>query len=267
MMITKKMPSFEGVAAGETGTCRLPIGLTYHQLLIEYTGVTLAQIKGIRVIADGLTFQRYTSAQVLDMMNQFNGRAAANGVLVIDFTRYGLRTRAGEEVTALGTGVSSSETGKRELSTLSIEVDIDAAASAPKLTCKAVQSAARPLGFVRYVREYGYTAQGVGEFEISDIPKGHLFSKLHFMNADVKSLKVKRDDFIAFERSKAENTLIQKDGARVPQAGVFTFDPSEIGNGGETLETAGVHDLRFVCDMNAAGDVPVVVESIAPLAL
>lgn len=264
MKITKRMPSFEGVAAGATATLRLPIGLTYEQLLISYAGVTLPQITEIRVVGNGKTFQRYTSASRLDMMNRFTGRAAAAGVLLIDFTRYGLRTRQGEEVTALGTGVASKD-GSTELSTLAVEIDIDAAAAAPALSCKAVQSAPQPLGLIRHVREFGYNPSASGEYEISDIPKGHLFNAVHFVSANVTALKIDRDGYAVFERSAAENSLIQADGVRVPQAGVFTFDPTEIGNGGETLQTAGVFDLRFIATMSAAGALPVVVESIAPL--
>lgn len=265
MKITKRMPSFEGVAAGATATLRLPIGLTYEQLLISYSGITLAQMTGIRVIGNGKTFQRFTSGTRLDTLNQYHGRAAANGVIVIDFTRYGLRTRAGEELTGLGTGAPSRDMSI-ELSTLALEIDIDAAAAAPALSCKAVQSPPTNLGLLRHVREFGYSPSAAGDYEISDIPKGHLFNSVHFCSAQVSALKVERDGFTVFERSATENSLLQSDGVRVPQAGVFTFDPTEGGNGGETFQTAGVHDLRFTVAMDAPGALPVIVESIAPLA-
>lgn len=264
MKITKRMPSFEGVAAGATATLRLPIGLTYEQLLISYFGVTLEQITEIRVVGNGKTFQRYVGGLRLDMMNRYTGRAAASGVILVDFTRFGLRTRQGEEVTGLGTGVPSKD-GSTELSTLAVEIDVAAAATAPVLSCKAIQSAPQALGLIRHVRQFGYNPAASGEFEISDIPKGHLFNTVHFISANVSALKIERDGFTAFERSAAENALIQADGVRVPQSGVFTFDPTEIGNGGETLQTAGVFDLRFVVSMSSAGALPVVVESIAPL--
>lgn len=265
MKRTSRMPSFEGVAAGATATLRLPIGLTYEQLLISYSGITLAQMNEIRVIGNGKTFQRYSSGVVLDTLNQYQGRAAANGILVIDFTRYNLRTRQGEEVTALGTGVQSKD-GSVELSTLTLEIDIDAGAAAPALSCKAVQSAPQHLGLVRHVREFGHNPTAAGDYEIADIPKGHLFNQVHLFSADVNSLRIDRDGYTVFERSDAENRLLQDDGARVPQAGVFTFDPTEVGNGSETLQTAGVFDLRLIVGMDSAGPLPVVVESIAPLA-
>ena len=262
MKITSVMPSFEGVSAGATATARLPIGLTYEQLLLTYSGITLAQMNEIRIIGNGKTIQRYTSGSRLDQLNQHSGRAAAAGVIVVDFTRFGLRTRAAEEITGLGTGVRNSESV--ELSTLSIEIDIDGAAAAPALSLKAVQSSPKPLGLIRWVREFTYNAPAVGEYEISDIPKGHLFNAVHFNSAQVTTLEIQRDRFTTFKRTGAENSLIQTDGVRVPQASVFTFDPTEIGNGAESLETAGVHDLRFIATMGAAAAVPVTVESIAP---
>jgi hypothetical protein len=261
---TVKLPSAQGVGAGQQATLRLPIGWTYEQVLIGYTGVTLAQITGIRVVGNGQTFQDYRGAERLDTINKYHGRAAANGVLVLDFTRFGLRTRGGEEMTGIGTGVPSKD-GSVELSTLSVEIDIAAAAAAPALDCYAVQSAPQPLGLVKHVREFGYSAPASGEYEISDIPKGHLFSTVHFLSGSVDKLKIERDNRIAFERTDAINRLIQADGVRVPQTNVFTFDPTEIGNGGEMLKTAGVFDLRFRLEMGAAASVPVIVESIAPL--
>lgn len=262
--VTRKLPSWEGQNPGNTAVLRCPIGLTYEQIIIGYAGVTLAQMNEIRVIGNGKTFMRFTSGTLLDLINRFHGRAAANGNLVIDFTRYGLRTRAGEELTALGTGAPPKD-GRPELTTLTVEIDIDAAAAAPALVAKAVQSQSRNIGLIRHVKEFGYNPAAVGEFEISDIPRGPLFNTLHFVSTDVTALRVERDNFTAFERSRAENTLIQADGVRVPQAELFTLDYTENGNSLDLLETADARDLRFVLTMASAGSVPVVVESIAPL--
>lgn len=265
MKLTRQMPSFEGVAAGATATLRLPIGLSYEQLLITYSGVTLAQINEIRAVANGKTIMRFASGSRLDLMNQFDGRAAAAGVLTLDFARYGLRTRQAEELTVLGTGIQPSAEFPVSLSTLALEVDIDGAAVSPALSARAVQSMPRPLGLIKQIREYSYNAGAAGEFEISDIPKGPLFNRVFFHSANITALRVERDNYTVFERTKAENDLVQADGVRVPQAGVFVFDPTEGGLGAESLETLGVHDLRFILTMSAAGAVPVTVEAMGPL--
>jgi len=261
----RQMPSFMGVAAGSTATLSLPIGVSYDQLYITYSGVTLAQMTGIRVVANGKPFMRLDSGERLDTLNVFDGRAAADGVIALDFTRFGLRTRAAEELTTLGTGLRSADTKAVEVSTLTVEIDIAAGASAPALSARALQSPPQALGYIKHLRVFNYSPSASGEFEISDIPKGHLFNKVHFASADINSLRIERDRFVVFERNAAENQLIQSDGVRVPQSGIFTYDPTEQGNGGEMLETRGVQDLRFMLEMSAGGSVPVIVESIAPL--
>ena len=273
MKVTRRLPSFEGVAAGSTATLRCPIGLSYHQLLITYSGMSLSRMTEIRVVGNGKTFMRFTSGSRLDTISQYHGREAANGIFIIDFTRPNMRTREAELATVLGTGAPSVD-GSVELSTLAVEIDISNPAGTtltPTLSAKAIQSEPQNLGLVKHVREYVYNPAATGDFEISDIPKGHLFSTMHFISSDplaplVNKLRVERDGYTVFERDDSENRLIQKDSLyRAPQAGIFTFDPTELGLGGEALSTGDVFDLRFIVSMEAAGSLPVVVESIAPL--
>ena len=259
---TRKMPGFEGLAAGQTATCRLPIGRTYEQLLVTYSGATLAQLNEMRIVANGEVIHRVTEFNKLDAMNQYEGRAAAAGVIVFDFNRFNMRTRAGEEYTGLGTGVLEDP---RKITTLSLEVDIDGAAAGPALSVKAVQSPARVAGEILKTKQYTYTAGAAGEFEISDLPKGDKINKVYFgeHTANVYTkLVLERDNYIEFERSTAENELIQTDGVRTPQTDYVVYDPSENGNAEEWLNTKSVQDLRFRLTLTNAGQVPVTVESI-----
>ena len=265
---TRKMPSFEGVAAGQTATLRLPTGRTYHQLLVSYAGATLAQLNAVRLIANGEVIQKITELAKLDILNQFEGRAAAGGVIILDMERYGLLTRAGREVTGLGTGITDRNIDQFPISTLSLEIDIDAAAVGTTLSCKAVQSAARPVQLVKKVREYTYVAGAAGVYEISDIPKRGIINKISFggHTANVyKSLVVERDNFIVFERTAAENIAAQTDGVRVPQTDYVVYDPTEDGYAAEGLVTQDVSDLRFKLDLTNAGTITVTVETIEPL--
>lgn len=280
--ITTKMPSAESVAAGSTATFRLPIGATYEQLLISYSGTTfdLEHMTELRLVGNGKTIQRYptvgsdSGAEVLDKFNQFEGRNAANGILVLDLNRFGIRTRVNEELTGLGTGMKPSDAGYKEkgglgveLSTLYLEIDIAATAEAPVLSAKAVQSPKRPLGLIKKVRHFIYNAAASGEYEISDLPRGDLINKFVVHSADVSALKLETDRNIRFERTAAENSLIQADGVRAPVSGLYVFDPSEIGNGSEALPTVKVQDFRITLSMSSAGSVPVTVEYMGALEL
>lgn len=260
---TRTMPSFEGVAAGATATLRLPIGLTYHQLLITYSDITMAEMEGIRLIANGRVIQDWNTGTELDTYNQFQGRAAANGVLVLDLERYGLRTIEGQALTALGTGHPDDPT---PITTLSLEIDCAAAAAGVAMSCKAVQSAASPAGLIRIVKRFVYSPGASGEFEISDIPKKiGLVNQAFFNKSDITNLEIERDNFTVFDRTTAENSLMQSDGKRTPQSNWEVYDPTEDGLGAEGLAIHNTNDLRWKVTVGSSGSLPVVMDFIGTL--
>ena len=263
---TKKLPSFEGVAAGQTATLRMPIGQSYHKILLAYSGVTLAQMLEMRVVINGdvrhrfTTADTYTGLNALDKMNQYMGRAAAAGEIIIDFERFGLDLRELKELTKVGTGVLDDPL---LISTFSIEIDIDATAAAPALSARAERSPARVVGDILQTRLFGYNAPAVGEFEISDLPKGDLISKIYFGGHIARAytrLEVEINGSIIFDKTVSEIELIQNDGIRVPQADFVVYDPSEEGYGDEFLPS-NVSDLRFRLTCTNAGAIPVIMET------
>ena len=150
MKTTRSMPSFNGVAAGSTATLNLPIGLTYHslELLRGGTSFTNAHIEELRLKAEGREIMVMTGAQ-LDSIQQFEGMAAAGtNITRLNFERYGLDTRGGRELTAIGTGyrqvldAGAGDFNPTPIQTLQLEVDIASAASAP--TTRASSRRSRP---------------------------------------------------------------------------------------------------------------------------
>lgn len=260
--LTTKLPSFEGVSAGATATLRMPIGRTYEKLLISYSGVTLAQMQEVRLVANGKTIRRYVGADLMDTINKFDRQNAADGILTLNLSRPGLITKAGREDTLLGTGVRPNEDYPVTITTLQLEIDLAADATSPSLSCKAVQSAPRPLDKVMKLRRFGYAPSASGEFEIADLPRGDLINRIVFESDKIDSLKIERDNRVIFERTKAENEDIQSNGVRTPQSGYFVYDPTEEGYGSEPLVTANVQDLRIILTMSGADQVPVNVEYI-----
>lgn len=277
MRITRQMPSFQGVGASQTATLNMPIGLTYHSLLLSFTGITLAQMTEIRLKGNGrLIFTQ--SAVDLDITNRFCGmQASAAGLLSIPFDREGLITRQGQELTAIGTGAPvDTNAGTPQapnpyfnptpLTTLQLEIDC-AAGSTPVISAKAIQSAPMPLGAMLKRRRFNYTVTGAGEFEISDLPKGDLIDKILIKcSADVLSkVTIERDNFVIFERTKAENNFAQADGIRTPQASWYVIDPTENGYGSEAIITAGVQDFRLRLLTTAAVNLTVYVDYLGSL--
>jgi len=265
---TRKGQSFESVAGGSTAVSRLPIGLSYERILVPFSGVTLSQMTEARLVANGETLRTYRDLVKLDTINQFDGMAETSGILVLNLVRHGLRTRAGEEFTKIGTGAPRSEMNPNPITTFSLEIDIHADATSPVLGVpKLHQDLPSPTGAIIKTKQYNYTPTQTGVFEIADLPKGELVNRIFFFTAgdDIDSLEVERDNFISFSRSRAENELLQSEGQRVPQANCFVYDPTENGNGSEGLPTANVQDLRFRLDMNTAGTINVLVETISAL--
>lgn len=272
--IYKKVQAPEGVAPGQTATVRLPIGVKYHDVSLV-TNMTLANMTEIRLIANNKVIHRYSAAE-RDTINKFYGLEAFAGILLIPFDRKALKVRAMEEVTGINTGVRG-ENGEK-ISALYLEIDIAADAVSPALDVYATTSAATPegVGTVLHVKKNTRNSAGAGELEISDLPYNEptaaaLNSVFMFprdnLGAPVAMNKVtiERGLYKVFERTKALNDFMQKNGERVPQADVFAVDFTENGYGANALDLRGYQDFRYRLDMAGAANIPVVSEYLGIL--
>jgi len=259
MRINVPMPDANSVAAGQTATFKLPLGRTFHGLELVYSGVTLAQLTEIRVLAGSDVIQRYTGGDFVDSLNQFDGLSAAAGILRLLFDRPAMRLRAGIEMTAIPTGDPNDP---NRLSSLTLEVDIDAAAAAPALSLSAIQSDPRPLGLVQRVKQFSHAPGAAGDYEIADLPKGPRYTKFVIKSANVNSVRIERNGFKVWERTAAMNQQIQTDAGKTPQAGLFVIDLAEEGFASEWHETANADDYRLILNMAAAGAAPLVAFSL-----
>jgi hypothetical protein len=273
LKLTRKMPGVEGtIAAGNTLTVRCPIGLTYHQLLAEYAftdggvPVALADAVGeIRVLKNGKPSWNIQASE-LDRKNQFESRSAALGILTIDFDRYNLRTRAAEEFTSIGTGAADDPT---PLTTFTLELDLKSGSGVDggSFTLRARQSESRVLGLFKKLRRYTNAYGGAGQFDFGEYPKGDLINAAYFFESanDIDHIRLERDDFIMFDRSKELNSRIQTDGVRTPLADLYVYDTCEDGNGTDQLVTAGVNDLRWFFTLDGAMTITTIMEYIGSL--
>lgn len=273
LKLTRRAPGFDGnVIGSNTVTLRLPIGLTYHQVFIEYTFLTTLNLADsvaeLRVMLNGKPIWSI-QANELDKINQFQSRAAADGVsgiLTIDFDRYNLRTRPATEFTSIGTGMAGDAT---PVTTFTIEMDIKAAVTGGTLSARIRQSESRMLGMFKKLRRYINAFGGAGTFEIDDFPKGDLINAVHFFESanDIDRVRLERDDFVMFDRTKELNGRIQSDGVRTPLANLYVYDTTEEGDGTDQLVTKGVNDLRWFLEIDGAMTVTSLVEYIGSLEL
>ncbi len=271
----KILPNFNGVGAGQTATLDVPIGSTFHQFYFEFTGVTVAQLTNFKVLLNGIPHIELPNVSVLQAMNAFDGRGATSGIFVLDLERFGMLTRQGREMTAIGTGLGEADSNM--VRTFQIQMDIDAAATSPTLKATATTSPASLSGLVKKIRLFNRQPNGAGTYEISDLPKGDIINRVFFQSngatSKISKLSLEIDSFIKFERSNVLNDAIQKDsGVRVPNAKYSVFDPTELGYSAETVDTrypniSGspranqlISDLRFKLTMTGADNLLLITE-------
>ncbi len=280
LQLTRRTPGWDGNIVGpNTVTLRLPIGLTYHQVYTEYAfnagALALEDAVGeVRVVANGKPIWN-AQASELDTLNQYSGRSSAgtivDGILVLDFDRFGLRMRGSEELTSIGSGHPEDST---PLTTLTIEMDLKAAVTSGTLDSRVQQSESRILGLFKKIRRFVDAFTGSGTFEIDKFPKGDLINAVYFFESanDIDKVRLERDSFVMYDRTKELNTRIQTDGVRVPQSNLFVFDTTEKGNGVDQLLTrnpngALVNDMRWFMTIDGAMTITSLVEYMGALEL
>lgn len=242
------------VVAGSQSTLAMSCGLTYEQLIIKFSGVTLAQLKKPELVINGKTIQQYDSCAEIDAINQFYGRgASANGVLVLYFVRPELDTLADQRLTALGT---------QDVQNLTFQFDVDAGAAAPVVECFAIQSAQQPLGMVTKVKSFSSSFATDGEQEISNIPRsGARIAAIHFKKADISKIEVEANSTLIVEQEKSFGEEIQSAAGRTAQTATMTHvDFLLDGDINHALQTVGLFDLRFRPTLDTSGQVGVLVE-------
>lgn len=279
--IDQKMPTPAAVVAGSTATFKLPIGRRYHALYLlgSATTITVADLTDIRLMVNNKLIQRFSGTQ-RNMLNKFDGRedaaiSAAAFNLVIPFDRYGLLTKAGEEETALNTGSIDPQTGKG-ITSLSVEIDLagpGGITGTPALEMYATTSEALPggAGTVPHMRNSVRDFTAAQQYDISDYARGgettQFVNRIAFIpSASTLDLfKVEANSYTLFERTAALNERAQRDGIRVPQAGMYVIDRTEHGYAGDPFDVRGLDDWRVRFNTGGAMQLTSLVEYLGGL--
>lgn len=253
--IIKELPSFQAVNGGQTAICNLPLGMTYHQILLRYqadegAGVVDAteavfkdDLTEIRLIVDGDTKVQLSGTELVGLL-EYYGLTIEDGVLPVLFSRPWQRTMEGEDELAYGTA---------DVQTMSLEVDIKAGTTSPSLTGFAVKGPNAPLGRHLAIRRYGQTYAGAaGEFEISDIPRGP-YAQLatHFTTDKVSRVEVEANQRIVYEADTQIAKAYFAQTARVLQTGFTHVDFAATNRLGDALPL-NLQDFRYRLTMTGA---------------
>jgi len=251
----KKLPSFSNVAAGSTATLEMPRGLSYHQLIIKYANITLAQMKNIRMEVNGKVFQTYRDGTELDLINKhFSRGVAENGYMVLHFARPELEDLLQQRAFSLGT---------EDISTLVMRMDIDAATNAGvTLEAYALQGQQAPMGIITKMKSYpvSYATAGTHELDKLPVPATARIAAIHLLTDKVTYAELEVDGNIAFEAPKELEAKIQKDAGRTPDASKFTMDFIKENDTAQAQVLAGVQDFRIRMQLSEATAFNVLVE-------
>ena len=261
-----------GIAAGGTAVFKLPQGLRYHDLYLEYGGTLATNYGEIRIKANTEIIHRYDATE-RDMMNETDGLAAADGVLTIPLDGRAMRSREGEEETALNVGRPAGvEPQPNEIISAELHVDIKAGATGESLKLRATVSNALPggAGLVRHIVRTTRSAGGAGEFDINDLdynrPNRAMIRRFFLKTTALDTITIERDNRKIFERSKALNDLVLADGGyRSQQTGWTLIDKSEMGYAGSVIHTAGAQDFLLRLNMTGAASFPILTEYLGGL--
>lgn len=256
-----RLPSANGVGAGQTATFDLPTNRRYYGVDLVYkTNANQATIEAdvtkIRVNINGKTQREFTAAELFKM-NATNGIAFAAGIIPIMFAEPKRRTVQGEEGLAWG---------MKDVRTFQIEVDIAGAATAPTLGGSAeIDNVQVPLGLIVKHKRFTFSPTGAGTFQINSLPKNDAFLRTHYFSNIVTNAKVTVDQLEAFNMSLAEATAKYARHGVAMQANTFTVAHDYTQQVTDALpmvklDGTRVSELMHELTVSGSGSLPVVVE-------
>ncbi len=262
MRFIKKMPSPQGAAAGQTATVNLPIGWTYHQLLISMKSggsnvrVPVASwgsnIDEVRVMINGDTKIK-VSAEDLVSIHQFYGVPLKPGELPIMFSHPRSRTIAGEDVTAYGT---------LGLQSVTLEIDVTSGITLDDLEVRAIVSAGTPLGAHYTLRRYYKNVGVTGEIEVPEIKRGrYQLLAFHIKSSDIDAVEVEADNLELVNTTPEAAEAYYEQTGRTVQTGWTHIDLASTDRMSDAF-SMDRQDFRIRANFTAIGNPAIYTENV-----
>lgn len=264
MDIYRPLDSFSSVGNNQTATVALQPGPTYDEIHFEYPYSTTAgaeldksHFTEVRVNLNGEDIVAVPAADLV-MLEAYEGNSETNGRFTLSFRELIARTFDGVHATGLVT-----EPGDA----ISIEVDIAGAGAAATITLKAfaVTSPARPQRqFIPKLKKVPLSANSAGDVEVTTLPRGPRYQRIHFNKGDINSLTIERDQFKLYQLTAGQMDYVAKRNKRVPQAGWFHFDPIVDGFALAKNMVSTATSMVYRLNLATSGSFNALVESIWP---
>lgn len=265
-----KLPSLSRVVPAATATLELPLGVTYEKVIFEVSaaaGLDLTDIGRINVLIDGKPIQTFKDLTRLTDLNVYYNRdadtvSATKMQFVIHFNRAELLDNTWRKAPGIGTD---------DVQTFHMEIDIAAAAPAD-IAIKAwavVDPIRQKIGAFFRIREFPANSSVAGVLEADKLPRGAWYSAIHLFKSDISSVEVTANDVKIVDATKSILERIQKGSGvirRVPLTGKAThIDLITDGDLLDSLPTANLQDFRVKMNLDTAGAVDIITETIDTL--
>jgi len=255
-----KLPTPQGVGAGQTATVRIPLGPTYDHFFLELFNATSSgdatviamtdermksSIGEIRLIVDGDTKIRGDASFMLARAGFF-GMPAVAGSLPIFLASPWARTMGGEDSTSYGTAGGS-------MATFTLEVDFKDAAITPAMQVYSRQSDPKAFGTHVRIQPYSDNFGFTGEHEMAGIPAlgPHRLLNLDITSDNVGSVEVLANNVQQYKSSPIIRDYLLKVSKRVPVSGFTHIDFIAENRMDDSMPLA-LNDFRTKVDFTSA---------------
>lgn len=274
MSITKRLlPSFLNLAPDRTASLDLPLGMSYHGIILKLSATgggasfVRADIPRVRALLNGKAFIRDIPASVLHRDNLFRGSRDDASYLYLDFEEPRSKTMEDQYATVIHTAAG--------VNSFKLELDIaSTAVGTLKIETYALM-AATGLGLgpiPAFIREgIDISADGVREikpgFIVGPSGPGHILRAVHFLpfsgGAEVapstmlgaNGITLRKSGIPVIDRlTDPVNRFYQYHYESVPQTNLYTVDFVEDNNTSINLmPTADATDMVWEIDVDVSG--------------
>lgn len=258
LQVLKRLNGFNGVAWGSKASVALPAGPTYTEIHLE-TSLTAAQIRRVNVVLNGDTIVTVSGADLV-MMEKYKGHHVQAGIFVIPFTNPTAKNQIGANFGGL-------VTLQGENITLEVETAEGSGALSLSGFAYTTEAQARRV-WEPNIKTHIFQANSTGLNDYPSFPgSNQVFLRRAYFKGDLSRLILERDGTTLFDATKGVYEFQQTRVGRVPQGGVFAFDPTLYGyEMADVLNTGKVSEFVFRMDLGTAAAVPILVESVKQVA-
>lgn len=268
-----KLPLIQNIGPNQRVSIRLPLGVTYNKIFLNFAGNILASLMtNIVVKINGQERQRWNTWAQLQARNSYNRGAFDTRVCEFDFIE---REAKDEAAMTIGSYAATAEAGVQDF-TIEFNLGAYAVDANSTITGFAEVDVPSPNTLImrnRYLQKV-YAGAQEDQIYIPSGLNGELLKRIYIFGnmALINHLRVRREGSDEFEQvTVIENEYLQKTYGKVPQAGLYVLDFTPHDLMGHMLNTAQIvvnkkafpiQNLDVRLNVRGAGSFDIYTESI-----